>query len=211
MSGGKRRRSQSLARTTSERLEFPGQQQQQQEQQLQVQLVEYRNAAQFESIKAKPLVLFYKDNDQEDNPTIFDPELDEYLIELHAEPYAIDETALETYMACVTRATYECRAHPDQANMLAAVRDETVDADPETTVVLVYMRDSAVRSVSRNRRANPFRNTINGLVDGRASPALMFFTQYSFEPYYRAQIIWHREPAFNATIGLIAVRFVDTN
>lgn len=201
MSSGKRRRS-TPVRTASDRLEFPPRQQV---------LFEYRNTEQFESIRAKPLVLFYKDNGDDENASIFDPGLDEYLVELHTDPFAITATALETYEACVTRAAYECRVHPDQAAMLAAVREETVDADAQTTVVLVYKRDSAGRSAARNRRSNPFRNTINGLVDARASPALMFFTQYSFEPYYRAQIIWHREPTFNATIGLIAVRFVDTN
>lgn len=173
-------------------------------------ILEYTNGRQFEAIRAaQPLVLFYKDNEaSEANPSVFDPELDERLVELHAEPYELGQFTLAGYEACVTRASYECRPHPDQDTLVGLVRDEVAGIDPATVVVLVYRRDDSASSPARARWTNPFRNTINGCVDGAPSQPLVFFTQFAFEPAYRAQIIWHREPTTNSTIGLIGVRYM---
>lgn len=185
--------------------------------------LDFTNAEQFDAIEtSRPLVLFYKDNASDDNPSIFDPELDDVLLSLHADPYADNDgrggggdegdqpPLMQQYEAYVTRASYECRLHPQQAEVLAAMRDETVNSvDVESLVVLVYKRDAAARSVAKNRYANPFRNTINGLVDTRPSPPLLLYTQHSLEPYCRARIVWHREPRTNSTIGLIGLQIIE--
>lgn len=172
--------------------------------------LEFTNSQQFRAIPAaRPLVLFYKDNADDENPTIFDPELDEELLALHSDPFATDAVPLQQYEACVTRASYECRMHPQQAEIVAAVRDEIAGIDPATIIVMVYRRDAATTSISRNRQAAPFRNMVNGLVDGRASTPLLLFTQHSFEPYCRALLVWQREPRINSTIGLIAFQIIE--
>lgn len=170
--------------------------------------LEFTNAEQFDSIgTAQPLVLFYKDNNSDENPSIFDPELDEALLDLHESPF--DESPLAAYEAYVTRASYECRLHPQQELLLSLVRDEVAGVDPQSILVMVYKRDSAARSIARNRRSNPFLNTVNGLVDTRPSPPLVLFTQHSLEPFCRAALVWHREPRANSTIGLIALQIIE--
>lgn len=172
--------------------------------------LEFTNAEQFRAIAtARPLVLFYKDNDSDDNPSIFDPEIDEELLELHRDAFADEPVPLPQYEACVTRATYECRMHPQQTEAVALVRDEVAGIDPSLIIVMVYKRDAAVNSIARNRYASPFRNTINGLVDTHPSPPLLLFTQHSFEPYCRAALVWHREPRINSTIGLLALQIIE--
>lgn len=172
--------------------------------------LEFTNAEQFRAIPAtRPLVLFYRDNGDDDNPSIFDPDLDEALLELHREPFADGPVPLAQYEACVTRATYECRMHPQQAEAVALVRDEVSGIDPDLIIVMVYKRDAATNSIARNRYASPFRNTLNGLVDTRSSPPLLLFSQHSFEPYCRATIVWHREPRVNSTIGLLALQIIE--
>lgn len=172
--------------------------------------LEFTNSQQFREIKAAlPLVLFYKDNADDENPTIFDPELDDVLLALHGDPFAANPELLTQYEACVTRASYECRMHPQQVEIVAAVRDEIAGIDPSTIIVMVYRRDAASTSIARNRQATPFRNMVNGLVDGRVPAPLLLFTQHSFEPYCRATLVWQREPRVNSTIGLIALQIIE--
>ena len=170
------------------------------------------NAAQFDALPASfALVLFYRDSDADDqNPTVFDPDVDETLIELHGDPYMeLSANFLVEYEACVTRAQYECRRHPLQQEVLAVARSDLSGFELDALIVLVYKRDSAATSVSKNRLSAPFRNTANGMRDNAPSPELTLFRQHSFEPYVRCRIVWHREPKLNSTIGTIIIEVTE--
>ena len=170
----------------------------------------YSNAEQFNAIRtSRPLVLFYRDNAADDvNASVFDPELDERLVQMHADPYNLATFSLAGYEACVTRASYELRYHPQQEAVIDIVSNEVSGINTDTALVLVYRRDDASVSPALNRFTNPMCNTLNGLNDGTPSTELVFFSQHSFEPVFRGQIIWQRSQAVNSTIGIIAVRYL---
>lgn len=168
--------------------------------------LEFLNAAQFDSIEnATPLILFYKESATDDQP-IFDVKNDRILYRAHEDPFV--EHSLAEYEACVTRAHYECRLHPNQSDALDLVRSTLPTLD-ESTLVFVYKRDSAQASLVQNRRANPFQNPVNGIRNSQASDELILFAQHSFEPFLRATIIWQSEARINATVGLFAVSVIE--
>lgn len=201
MSSGRRRAR--LRRVSSTQLAFPDNRDS-------LPRLEFTNARQFAALpSAQQTVLFYKDNGaNESNPSVFDPELDEDLLALHLEPYPPAVFSLASYEACVTRASYECRPHPNQRAVLELVGDDVAGTGADMQA-LVYRRDEPGASLARNRRANPFTNTVNGCGEGRQSEPLILFSQYSFEPVKRIQIVWHREPSRNSIVGLIVVRVLD--
>jgi hypothetical protein len=168
--------------------------------------IEFTNGVQFDALRSgTPLVLFYTEGVGDDQP-IFDPENDEQLYQLHADPFEVK--SLEIYEACVTRAHYDCKLHPDQEAALELVRASLPSLDPDT-LVFVYRRDSAGSSLVANRRSNPFQNPYNGIRAGAPSEELILFAQNSFEPFVRATIIWQLEPRPNSTVGLFAIQVTE--
>jgi hypothetical protein len=167
----------------------------------------YSNSEAFESVSGDTLLLYYAETADETDVR-FDGDNDERLLAIFSRsPYLFrNDVQLAEYEALVSRATYECRAHPQQREAAEFVANalEPPD-DPESLVVFVYRRDSASTSAVRNRRASPFTNSTDGTTS--TTPArVVLFRQYSHEPLFVATLVWHAQVRRNASVGLVAFR-----
>lgn len=154
------------------------------------------------------MILFYTSDEE---AVKFDPDGDERLTKMHlGDVMEFDSVNFQLYESLVERATYECKVHPQLRVMQEYVSQQLAgDIYPDELIVLVYKRDSAARSEVSQRRLNPFKNKVNGIGSGTEA-SMVLFAKNSFEPKFRAKIVWMTEPRLNSTLGTAAFRVEET-
>ncbi len=162
------------------------------------------NTVEFDTNKEPSLLLFCAERNEAD--VVFDPDNDEVLFAMHADPYNFSNTELLLhYEALTSRANYECKPHVNQELVQAQAALE-LGVDTSSMLFLVYKRDLAIKSPVKLRRMTPFENDYNGLKrDKTPSVQLLLFGAESFDPMSRVTIVWHRPAHRGSTFGLIGV------
>lgn len=173
-------------------------------------LLDFTNSAQFDAIPTHATVLYYTETDEE---SIFDPEGDQTLLNLHDNPFKFRNTvSLALYEELTSRTRYQCKLHPNQE---LAREQATLELSRDTSefLFLVYRRDPSTGGAVRQRNKTPFKNPINGIGSAEygefASVPVGLFYEYSNDPFAAATIVWQREARLNATIGIIGV-YIET-
>ena len=164
--------------------------------------------AEYEAVKGQEFVFFYKSSDVIDDVE-FDSEGDERLLKMHqGDPFEFGgkPNAFEGYESLVTRSKYICKLHPQIDEMQQYVSQQLSGVPaPDDLIVLAYRRDSAASSDVKQRRQNPFNNSVNGLSTG-VEASVILFSRYSFEPKFRGALVWEKAPRINSTLGSVAFR-----